>query len=105
MAAAWHARLQQLDPGWLDLGLAVPLLDSSRAARELSWSPSVDATTVLRETLSGSVRLVGHRGLPFHEAIAVALVDVTLRRWADDLCPGRDCGRSRAGWCGRSSVS
>jgi UDP-glucose 4-epimerase len=53
MAAAWHARLQQVDPGWLDLGLAVPLLDSSRAARELNWSPSVDAMTVLRETLSG----------------------------------------------------
>jgi nucleoside-diphosphate-sugar epimerase len=53
MAAAWHARLQQVDPGWLDLGLAVPLLDSSRAARELDWAPSVDAMTVLRETLSG----------------------------------------------------
>jgi hypothetical protein len=53
MAAAWHARLQQVDPGWLDLGLAVPVLDSSRAARELSWSPSVDAMTVLREMLSG----------------------------------------------------
>jgi len=31
----------------------VPLLDTSRAERELEWSPSVDALTVLRETLSG----------------------------------------------------
>jgi nucleoside-diphosphate-sugar epimerase len=53
MAAAWQAHLQQVDPGWLDLALAVPLLDTSRAARELDWSPSVDAMTVLRETLSG----------------------------------------------------
>jgi UDP-glucose 4-epimerase len=53
MALAWHARLQQVDPGWLDLGFAVPLLDTSRAERELEWSPSVDALTVLRETLSG----------------------------------------------------
>jgi len=53
MSAAWHARLQQVDPGWLDLGFAVPLMDTSRAARELDWSPSVDATTVLRETLAG----------------------------------------------------
>lgn len=53
MSAAWHARIQQVDPGWLDLGMAVPLLDSSRAERELGWSPTVDAMTVLRETLSG----------------------------------------------------
>ena len=35
-AGAWHARLQQVDPGWLDLGFASPLLDSSRASR--SWA-------------------------------------------------------------------
>lgn len=53
MSAAWHARLQQVDTGWLDLGFAVPLLDCSRAARELDWSPKVDAMAVLREVLSG----------------------------------------------------
>lgn len=53
MSAAWHARLQQVDTGWLDMGFASPLLDTSRASRELNWSPTVDATTVLREVLSG----------------------------------------------------
>jgi UDP-glucose 4-epimerase len=53
MAGAWHARLQQVDPGWLDMAFAVPLLDTSRASRELGWSPTVDAVTVLRETVSG----------------------------------------------------
>jgi nucleoside-diphosphate-sugar epimerase len=53
MAGAWHARLQQVDPGWLDLGFSVPLLDTSRASRELGWSAGVDAVAVLRETLSG----------------------------------------------------
>jgi len=53
MSAAWHARVQQVDTGWLDMGLAVPLLDSSRAFRELSWAPEVDAMAVLREVLSG----------------------------------------------------
>jgi UDP-glucose 4-epimerase len=53
VAGAWKARLQQVDPGWVDLGFAVPLLDSSRASRELGWSPTVDAMTVLRETLHG----------------------------------------------------
>jgi nucleoside-diphosphate-sugar epimerase len=53
MSAAWHARLQPVDPGWLDLGFAVPLMDASRAERELGWAPRVDATTVLAETVAG----------------------------------------------------
>jgi nucleoside-diphosphate-sugar epimerase len=53
MAASWHARLQPVDPGWLDLGFAVPLMDTSRAARELGWIPQFDAVTVLAETVAG----------------------------------------------------
>ena len=53
MAGAWHARLQQVDPGWLDLGFASPLLDSSRASRELGWSPSADGVSVFREIVAG----------------------------------------------------
>jgi nucleoside-diphosphate-sugar epimerase len=52
-SAAWHARLQQVDTGWLDLGFAVPLLDTTRARTELGWEARVDATTVLREVLAG----------------------------------------------------
>jgi nucleoside-diphosphate-sugar epimerase len=53
MAGAWRLHLQQVDPGWLDLGFAVPLLDCGRAFRELGWTPTVDAMTVFREVLSG----------------------------------------------------
>src|SRR4051794_5836969 len=53
MSAAWHARLQQVDTGWLDLAFSVPLLDTSRAARELDWRAGVPATDVLREVLDG----------------------------------------------------
>jgi UDP-glucose 4-epimerase len=53
VSLSWHARLQQVDPGWLDLGFAVPLMDTSRASRELGWSPQVDALTVLAETVAG----------------------------------------------------
>jgi nucleoside-diphosphate-sugar epimerase len=53
MSAAWHARLQQVDTGWLDLGFAVPLMDTGRAHRELGWSPSVAADAVFREVLAG----------------------------------------------------
>ena len=53
VSASWHARVQPVDPGWVDLGFAVPLLDTGRAQRELGWSPSTDAVSVLRETIAG----------------------------------------------------
>lgn len=53
VSLSWHARLQQVDPGWVDMGFALPLLDTSRATRELDWAPEVDAYTVLSETLAG----------------------------------------------------
>lgn len=53
VSASWHARVQPLDPGWIDMGYAVPLLDTTRARAELGWAPSTDATSVLAETLAG----------------------------------------------------
>jgi UDP-glucose 4-epimerase len=53
VSTSWHARLQQVDPGWIDLGFSVPLLDTGRAERELGWAPTVDGMTVFEETLSG----------------------------------------------------
>jgi len=52
-ALAWRARLQPLDPGWLDLGLAVPLMDTTRAQRELGWRASVTAYDALTEAVDG----------------------------------------------------
>ena len=53
VSASWHARLQPLDPGWVDLAYAVPLLDTTRALTQLGWMPTTDATSVLAETLAG----------------------------------------------------
>lgn len=53
VSASWHARVQPLDPGWIDLAFAVPLLDTSRAASELGWAPTHDAVEVLDETIAG----------------------------------------------------
>lgn len=53
VSLSWHARLQQLDPGWIDLAYAVPLMDTSRAAFELGWSATKDAVSVLAETVEG----------------------------------------------------
>jgi nucleoside-diphosphate-sugar epimerase len=49
----WRAHLQPLDPGWIDLAFAVPLLDTGRARRELGWSPTVSATDALAELIAG----------------------------------------------------
>jgi nucleoside-diphosphate-sugar epimerase len=53
VAAGWRSRLQSLDPGWIDLAFAVPLMDAGRALRELDWRPRVDARDALAEALAG----------------------------------------------------
>lgn len=52
-AAAWHLRLQPTDPGWVDLVLGVPLLDTARIRRELDWAPRFDAADAVTEVLDG----------------------------------------------------
>ncbi|MGI5146759.1 NAD-dependent epimerase/dehydratase family protein [Plantactinospora sp. CA-294935] len=51
--AAWRTRLVPVDEGWLEMGAAVPLLDCSRAERELGWRPRRDARDALRDLLAG----------------------------------------------------
>jgi nucleoside-diphosphate-sugar epimerase len=52
-AATYLARLQPAEPGWLDMALAVPVMDTARARSELGFSPQHDAGATLRELLSG----------------------------------------------------
>jgi UDP-glucose 4-epimerase len=52
-AVTWKLRLQPTPPGWLDLGLGVPLLDTARARPELGWEPRRTATEALLELLGG----------------------------------------------------
>lgn len=52
-AVSWHLRLQPTSPDWVDLALQVPLLDCTRARRELGWVPTRTATESLRELLDG----------------------------------------------------
>ena len=49
----WRLRLQPTPPGWLDLALAVPLLDATRAREELGWQPAHRADEALLELLGG----------------------------------------------------
>jgi nucleoside-diphosphate-sugar epimerase len=52
----WRLRLQPTPPGWLDLGLGVPLMDASRARRELEWTPTRGAGEALLELIEGMRR-------------------------------------------------
>ncbi|MBE2316519.1 NAD-dependent epimerase/dehydratase family protein [Solirubrobacter sp. CPCC 204708] len=50
---AWRAHVQPTPPGWLDMGLAVPIMDTSRARSHLGWTPTVDSESALLEVLTG----------------------------------------------------
>lgn len=52
-AASYKLRLQPTEPGWLDMALGVPLIDSSRARAELGFSPEHSAIETLQELLDG----------------------------------------------------
>jgi nucleoside-diphosphate-sugar epimerase len=52
-ALSWRLRLQPTSPGWLDMGMGVPVMDASRARRELGWEPRRSAAEALLELLEG----------------------------------------------------
>jgi UDP-glucose 4-epimerase len=52
-ALSYRLHLQPSEPGWLDMGLSVPLMDSTRAETELGWKPRYKADEALRELLGG----------------------------------------------------
>ena len=60
-ALTWRLRLQPTPPGWLDMALAVPIMDTSRAHTELGWSPTISSADALLELMDG-IRSSG--GLP-----------------------------------------
>jgi UDP-glucose 4-epimerase len=60
-ALSWRLRLQPTPPGWLDMALAVPIMDTTRARTELGWSPAVSSADALLELIEG---IRSSRGLP-----------------------------------------
>jgi nucleoside-diphosphate-sugar epimerase len=50
---SWRAHLQPTPAGWVDLAVAVPVMDTARARRELGWEPTRTAGEALRELLEG----------------------------------------------------
>ena len=52
-SAAFRLRLQPSEPGWLDMALAVPLMDTTRAREQLGWQARRSSLDALRELLDG----------------------------------------------------
>ncbi len=52
-AASYQLHLQPSNPGWLDLALNVPLMDTRRAEEILGWLPSSGAAATLLELMEG----------------------------------------------------
>jgi nucleoside-diphosphate-sugar epimerase len=49
----WKLRLQPSPPGWIDLALGVPMMDTTRARTELGWEPSMTSLEALDDLLQG----------------------------------------------------
>lgn len=49
----YRLRLQPAEPGWVDMGLGVPLMSTGRAREELGWSPRRTAVEAIRELVDG----------------------------------------------------
>ncbi|CAN5674521.1 SDR family oxidoreductase [soil metagenome] len=52
-AASWRLRLQPSPEGWVDMGYQAPIMDTTRAQRELGWVPKYSSIEALRDLLEG----------------------------------------------------
>jgi nucleoside-diphosphate-sugar epimerase len=62
LSVAFHAHVVPTEPGWLDIGLQAPALDSSRARRLLDWVPAHPGDEVLRQFVAALGRGEGAPG-------------------------------------------
>jgi nucleoside-diphosphate-sugar epimerase len=50
---SWKLRMQPSPPGWVDLALGVPMMDTTRAREELGWKPTLTSLEALDDLLKG----------------------------------------------------
>ena len=76
----WHARAVPVGPGWLDMALAAPLLDTSRAERELDWRPTRSGIDTVRELVAGIASGAGTASPPLRPRPPLSLASSTHDR-------------------------
>jgi UDP-glucose 4-epimerase len=62
-AVTWRLRLQPTPEGWVDMALAVPVMDTRRAREELGWQPRHTSGEALLELMEG-IREAAGAGTP-----------------------------------------
>lgn len=77
---AWRVGAQPLDPGWIDLAFAAPLLDCTRAHHELGWAPTVDARSALEQVLDGMTDAAATDSPALRPRTVLAELTALLRR-------------------------
>jgi nucleoside-diphosphate-sugar epimerase len=64
MRLTWRLHLQPTPVGWLEMGMRLPQLATSRAERELGWTPTRSALDAVRDLLTGIGTGKGERTPP-----------------------------------------
>lgn len=64
LALTWGVHAVPTDPGWLDMAMGAPLMDTTRIRERLGWAPRYDAVDTLRELLDGIAHRRGLRSPP-----------------------------------------
>jgi UDP-glucose 4-epimerase len=64
----WRARLQPTPPGWVDMALGVPIMDTTRARRELGWTPRHTAEEAFLDLFEGMREGAGYGTPPLDPA-------------------------------------
>ena len=68
LAVAYDSRLVRADPGWLDMAMTVPVLDTDRIRDELGWAPRRTAAEAIEDLLGGMAVGQGVRSAPLRPA-------------------------------------
>jgi len=83
---SWRARLQHVDRGWLDMAFTVPLLDCSRAHRELGWGPQWSSKDALADLLDGVAHQTHTESPPLRQR---SMLDLLRRDVTEGLISSR----------------
>ena len=106
VSALSGARIIALTPGWYDVAFGTPVMDTSRAQRELGWTPTHSSTQSARELIEGladgavgSSAATGWRSTRRADPRAVTQLvhDTSLALWGA-FAVGRAAGFGRVGW-------
>jgi nucleoside-diphosphate-sugar epimerase len=56
---SWELRAQRTDPGWIDMAMQVPIMDTTRAQTELGWQPRRSSQEAVSAVLGGMQQAAG----------------------------------------------